>query len=300
MSAISAPPATSNDAGAGRAEATAGLSRCELLAGLSILGFANGIAGRMQGAILHDGLAAAFVSTFNISAVVWVAFLACPAMLLREPREPPRRADLIVAAGVLTAIMLPFGPLSWIALTGLALHMLCDHPSIRRSGRPLSPVHRGAWILLAITGAMFWGRLLLLSASGPILGADALLAGWLAGTETVGNTVRFADGEGYVLIAPYCSSLANISLAILCWVLFAQFRGLGWSWRNAGWCLLACLSVVAINVTRIGLMILYREQFDLIHGPIGANTANWLSVAAVLGVCMWGTRRARIHALRAA
>jgi hypothetical protein len=271
----------------------AGHSRGELFAGLSVLGFANGIAGRVCRAILDDGAAAALASTFGISAIVWVAFIACPAMLLRGPREPLGRADLVMAAGVLTATMLPFSSLSWVALTGLALYILRDVWVSR--GRRLSlPVHRGAWILLATTGAMLWGRLLLLSASGPVLGTDAFLAGWLAGTKAVGNTVRFAGSGDYVWIGPPCSSLANISLAILCWVLFAQFRGLTWSVRHAGWCLLACLSVVAINVTRIALIVLHEEQFDLLHGPTGAVIANWLSVAAVLGICMWGTRRVRL------
>jgi hypothetical protein len=191
------------------------------------------------------------------------------------------------------AFVLPLSPLSWVALTGLALYILRGSFTLR-DRQPLSPMRSGAWILLAITGAMFWGRALLLSASGPVLGTDAYLVGWLAGTETIGNTVRFADGDGYIWIAPYCSSLANISLAILCWVLFAQFRGVGWSFQSVGWCLLACLSVVVINVTRIGLMVLHQEQFDLIHGPIGAAVASWLSIVVVLGVCMWGTRRARL------
>jgi hypothetical protein len=281
------------DVEAGHAEVAAGLSRGELFAALCVLGFANGAIGRMQRAILHDGWAAAFLDTFNISAVVWVAFAACPAMLLRQPREPLLRADLIVAGCVLAAIMLPLSHLSWIALTGLAFYVLRD-PFAPRGGRPLGPARRGAWILLATTGAMFWARVLVLSASDPILGADAILVGWFAGTEAVGNTVRFAGGEGYVWIEPACSSIANMSLVILCWVLFAQFHGLAWSLRNAGWCLLACLSVAAINVTRMGLMVLHQEHFDLIHGPIGAGVASWLSVAAALGVCLWGTRRARL------
>jgi hypothetical protein len=270
-----------------------GLSRAEVFAALCVLGFANGIVGRVQGAVLYDGLAIALFETFNISAVVWVAFVACPLMFLREPRQPLLRTDLVVAAGVLMAFVLPLSPLSWVALTGLALYILRGSFTLR-DRQLLSPMRSGAWILLAITGAMFWGRALLLSASGPVLGTDAYLVGWLAGTETIGNTVRFADGDGYIWIAPYCSSLANISLAILCWVLFAQFRGVGWSFRNLGWCLLACLSVVVINVTRIGLMVLHQEQFDLIHGPIGAAVASWLSIVVVLGVCMWGTRRARL------
>jgi hypothetical protein len=284
---------TGESDGAGRAGLSVALARTDLFAALCILGFANGSVGRVQGAVLYDGAAAALFETFNISAIVWVAFLVCPTMLLRAPREAPRRADLIVSAGVLTPILLPFAPLSWVALTGLALYMLCD--VLAAGGRqPPFPMQRAGWILLATTGAMFWGRLLLFAASSPILGADAQLVGWLAGTETVGNTVRFAGAEGYVVIAPYCSSLANISLAILCWVLFAQWRGLGWSWRNAVWCLLACFSVVAINVTRIGLMVLHEGKFDLIHGPIGATIASWLSMAAVLGICAWGTRHARL------
>ncbi len=268
------------------------LSRAELFAALCVLGFANGIANRVWGAILYDGMATALLNTFHISTVAWVAFVACPVMLLREPREPLLRADLVVAAGVLMAAFLPIGPLSWFALTALALYILRD-PFALRGRQPISCARRGAWILLATTGAMFWGGVLLRSASGPILDADAFLVGWLAGTEAKGNTVGFAGGGGYVWIAPYCSSLANISLAILCWVMFAQFRGLAWSLRNAGWCLLACLSVVAINVTRIGLLVLHPDQFDLFHGPVGAAVASWLSAAAVLGVCLWGTRRAR-------
>lgn len=292
MVAAVTPSAVGADPGAGRAVEAAGLSRAELFAGLCVLGFANGIARRVYESIVGEGAISAFAGAFGISAVVWVAFVVCPAVLLRAPREPFGRMDAIVAACALVGFVLPLGAASWVALTGLALYLLRDAFTGRR--RPSSPLHRGAWILLATTGAMFWGRLLLSSASGPVLGADALLVGWFAGTETVGNTVRFADGAGYVWIAPACSSLANISLAILCWTLFAQSRGLGWSWGSIGWCVLACLCVVAVNVARIGLMVLYREHFDLIHGPTGAAVASWISVALVLGVCWYGTRRGRL------
>lgn len=278
----------------GRAAVPAGLSRGELFAALCVLGFANGIVARLHDAVAHDG-AAALANSFGISAAVWIAFVACPALLLCAPKQPLARADPAVAACALAAFMLPIDPLSWVALTGLALYLLRFSFTLRK--HPPCAAQRGAWVLLATTGAMFWGHLLMRCLSGPILGADARLVGWFAGTEAVGNTVRFADGGGYLWINPACSSLANVSLAILCWVLFAQSRGRLWCLADACWCLLACLAVVAINVTRIGLMVLHREQFDLIHGPAGAAIANWLSVAAVLGVCVVGTRRGRlIHA----
>jgi hypothetical protein len=286
-------PAVSESPRTDHAGLLVGLSRTELFASLCILGFANGIVDRVHGAVMADGAAAALMITFNISAIVWIAFFVCPLLLLRAPRKPLDRADLIVAAGALATFMLPLGPLNWIALSGLALYILRDSFALR-GRQPLSPAHRGAWILLATTGVMFWGRLLLSSASGPVLEADALLIGWIAGTEQVGNTVRFADGEGYIWIEPGCSSLTNVSLAILCWVLFTQSRGLRWSFGNTAWCLLACLCVVAINITRISLMVLHREHFELIHGVTGTTIASWLSVAAMLGICAFGTRRGRL------
>ena len=275
-----------------RAVWLAGLSRPELFAGLFVLGFANGIFGRAYGAIAHGGVVAAAAGTLGISVVVWVAAVIVPGLLLGAPRTTPSHGDLAVALCALAGFLLPFNPLSWIGLTGLALHMLRGPLATRGGGFP-SPERRAAWIILGVTGAMFWGRLLMDLLSGPILAADAVLAGWFAGTPHSGNTVQFSDGGGYLCIAPGCSSLSNVSIAILCWVLFAQARGLGWTLGRAGWCLLACLSVVAVNAARLGLMALHREQFDLIHGPIGSAAASWLSMAAMLAICSSGTRRAR-------
>ena len=267
--------------------------RAELFAGLCILGFANGITGRVQGVLDDDGLGAAVVNTFNISALVWAAFIACPLLLLCSPKDRITRTDRIVAACALGAFLFPIAPMSWVALTGLAFYLIWD----RGPGpgpRHLSPAYRSGWILLATTGAMFWGRALLLCLSEPILGSDALLISWFTGAERAGNALRFADGNGSLWIAPGCSSLSNVSLAILCWVLVAQSRGLTWSLRNVRWCLTVCFSVIAINVIRIGLMVMHKDYFDLIHGPAGAAVSNWLIVAVVLAGCLYGTRRGRL------
>ena len=268
-------------------------ARPELFAGLCILGFANGIAGRVHLSVIRDGVAVALANTFSISAVVWIAFVACPMLLLRIPREAPTRADLTMAACALGAFMLPLDPLSWVALTMLALYILRDTllAFTRCRPEPLSFAHRGAWVLLATTVVMLWAKLLLAIASNMILRLDAILVGWLSGTRRVGNTVQFADGAGAIWIEPPCSSVANVSLAVLCWTLFAQARGLRWTMANAGWCLLACLAVVGINAARIGSMALNRDQFDLIHGPMGTTIVSWLTVAAMVGICALGTRQ---------
>jgi exosortase/archaeosortase family protein len=130
--------------------------------------------------------------------------------------------------------------------------------------------------------------------SGPILGADAAPVAALTGVERLGNTVRFADDSGYLWIEPDCSSLTNMSLALLCWVLFAQLRGRRWSAAALAWCLAACLAVVAVNVARIGLMVHMSTAFDLIHGPVGAAIAGWLGLAAAVGISALGTRGAAL------
>ena len=48
--------------------------------------------------------------------------------------------------------------------------------------------------------------------------------------------------------------------------------------------------MVAINVARLSLIALYREHFDLLHGPVAANVATWLTFAAIIGVCALGVR----------
>src|SRR5262245_34113199 len=115
---------------------------------------------------------------------------------------------------------------------------------------------------------MLWSRLLFQFFANPILKVDASLAAWFLGTDRVGNLFRFADGSGYVVVAPACSSLANMSLAFLCWVSITQWAKHQWSAMDILWSLLACVSVIAVNVTRIVLIGLSPWHHDLIHNTL--------------------------------
>jgi exosortase/archaeosortase family protein len=137
---------------------------------------------------------------------------------------------------------------------------------------------------------MFWGRLLFAILSDLILQGDATLVGWLVGTPRLGNAIQLVDGSGYLWIAPRCSSLANISLAILCWVTIAKALNHPGSLRDVGWVLVACAAVVVINVTRISLIGLHPEQYELIHGLVGSAVASWTTLGVTLGICLLGAR----------
>jgi len=81
-----------------------------------------------------------------------------------------------------------------------------------------------------------------------------------------------------------------MSLAMLGWALCAQVVGRA-SLKRIWWGPLACAVVVAINVTRIGLLGLHREHFELLHGPVGATVASWLTLIAIIGINVYGFRR---------
>ena len=259
------------------------LDRNGLFAGLVVIGFANGNLIRVVNEIRARELADVLMNTFQISAIVWVALFVGVSFLLRRPRAPLTHVDKAVAAGAAVAFLAPVAPLSWIALSALAVYILWTSPAGSFS-------ERGGWILLAMTVPMFWSRVMFSLLSDFILEFDAILVGWIVGIERAGNAIAFADGSGYLWIAPGCSSLHNVSLAILCWVLFAQLFYGERPLRQAWWGALACAAVVAINVARLSLIALYREHFDLLHGPVGANVATWLTLAAIIGVCALGVR----------
>jgi exosortase/archaeosortase family protein len=258
----------------------------ELFAGLAGLGFINGISEKVIQNVVDNGLVFALSTTFNISAIVWIAFAVAIKFLLQAPSQQTIYHDWILACFLVAAFLVPIGPLSWIALSGLAFYIL------RRSSRS-SLSGRGAWILLAVTIPMFWSRVLFALLSDLILQGDAILVGWIVGTHNLGNTVQFADGSGYLWIAPGCSSWANISLAILCWITFTKVFDRPSSLQGILWMITACMAVVGINVTRISLIGFYPEHYETLHGPIGDVVASWTIFAVTIGMCWIGVKHGR-------
>jgi len=251
--------------------------RGEFFAGLFILGFSNGIFERITWAIEKGTIANAILGTFGISVLVWVACFIAVSLLLRQPPEPVTRNDLILGAAVIVAGLVPSAKVSWIALTGLGLYGL-------RCFEAGAPARRAAFVILAVTVPMFWSRLVFAMLSDLILQADAILVSLIVGTDRIGNTVRFADNSGYLFILPSCSSLADVSLAVLGWALFTQALARRPSLKDVWWCLATCAAVIVINVTRIALIGLHREHFELLHGPVGAGVAGFLALAAIVGI----------------
>jgi exosortase/archaeosortase family protein len=260
------------------------MSRDELFAGLCILGCANGLGSRAISSINDLGWESAVIHTFGISAFIWVACFLGVAFVLRDRKDVIRSVDLVVGAAVIVLVFVPIGGASWLALTGLCLYML-----LLPNGPP--PRRRGASILLATTVPMLWTGLLLHFLARPILEIDAAMIGWLLGTGRVGNMVSFADNSGYLVIFQPCSSVAGMSLAMLCWVTISQAVQHRPSVHDLIWPGLACASVIVVNISRISMMGLSEHYYQVAHGPLGSTIANAMTAILIVGFSLLGVRR---------
>jgi exosortase/archaeosortase family protein len=258
-------------------------TRGALYCGLTVIGFANGITEKVVSEIDRAGPFAALFGTFGISVFVWTAAIVVILLLSGGASEPAERRDFLLAGACLAAFALPVPALSWLALSGVGLYLAWS----RRSPEPF---RRAGAVLVAITATMLWTRVAFAVLSAPLLAADAWLVSWIIGTRSSGNTVPFADGSGMIFLEPACSSLTNVSLAVLCTVLFVNLKGQSWSARNCATMAAAAIATMIINVTRIALIGLYPAYYDAIHGSPGATIAGWLSVTAMVAISAVGVR----------
>ncbi len=257
------------------------LGRYDALSWLAGIGFLNAIAFQIEKSVGEYGPAGAVANTFGISIVVWVAAFAAIDQIRREPRRPFGAGEEIRLLAIAALFLVPVKYVSWIGLTLLAAHIL------RRSDRD-SAAARGGWILLALTFPMFWSKLLFSVFSDLLLQGDAILVSLVLGLPRMGNVITLSDGQTHLWIAAGCSSLANVSLAVLGWTLFAQ-HGRGGS-PGLRWGVLCCALIVALNVGRICLIGTFPAHYDLLHGAVGAGVASWLMVAVVFGTLHAGVR----------
>lgn len=263
----------------------ASMTRSEYFAALCILGVVNGIGPKAMQAVAIYGLVDAAVGTFDISALVWVACAIAIGFLIEDQGDRIGAVDIAVGVAFLALVALPIGEAAWLGLSGLGLYIVWV-------AGDASPRRRGAKILIAITVPMLWSRLLFRLFSDSILRMDASLVGYTLGSATDGNVVQFADGSSNALvILSGCSSLAGLSLVLLCWVTLSQFVQHNWSIKDTLWCVLAAISVVAVNVIRISMMGLSEAHYEMIHSTWGNFVASTVTLCLVIGFCMIGVRR---------
>ena len=252
--------------------------------GLILLAGANGLGGSVLASINRSGLNEALLNSFDVSAIVWISCIA-GIVLVRfdENQRPVSKSDLWLGAACLALILLPIGAPSWLAMTILSGWLLFK-------GDLSASQKKGAIILLATTVPMLWSRFFFQLFAKPILDLDATFVSWLLGTPRTGNMVQFLHGSGYLVIFPACSSLANMSLALLCWVTFVQLLDHKWSRVDFIWSALACVGVMTVNVARMSMMAISLDYYTAIHSSVGEVVANIVFLGIIVGICSIGVR----------
>jgi hypothetical protein len=82
-----------------------------------------------------------------------------------------------------------------------------------------------------------------------------------------------------------------MSIAVLAWITISNTLSSAWSGRYLAWGLLAAVSVLAVNVSRISLIGLFPAYYATIHGSPGYEIAGWLSLTLVVAISLLGIGR---------
>ncbi len=260
-------------------------TRSQLFSGLFLVATLNGFVGVAVREMESVGWAGSALNLFGISAILWVGLAAGLAILAEDERaDALRRGDVAVAFLVLLAALLPTAQASSFGLSLIALW------AIATSARD-TPLRRAGILFLAITAALLWGRLLLAMFSRPLLDIDAIFVSGLIGAGHEGNVLWSDDRATRLVVAPGCSSMQGMSLALVFWATVNQYFRVPVSWRSLAWCLAALAATIAINVLRIGAMLRWPEHLDAIHNGWGFQVSMWVTLVLVVALCLYGARR---------
>ena len=261
------------------------LSRGSAFAAAGVLAALNAQAGQILPALSHQSPVDSLIGLGGISAIIWAAMAAAWKVGTDDRHRVAGGMDRAVLAIVVT---LSFLPLSYAAQLGLLLSVAY----LFATSRGHEPARRAALILLALTGPLIWGRILLNLFAGPILWLDAHIVGTLIGTTVDGNTFRAADGTHRFVIADLCSSVHNISLAIVLWTTAAMVFEIRIDRRYVAVGVAMAGFMFALNIARLSTIGLLPAHFDYFHGGTGAALFGWAGLIGAVLLAGWGVARA--------
>jgi exosortase/archaeosortase family protein len=149
-------------------------------------------------------------------------------------------------------------------------------------------------IVLTMAAQAYWAPLGLTPFVEPILRFDTVLAGSLVALTIPGagwqGTLISTPGGFSLQVAPGCSSVHNIALAVLCWMAFSRLERARWRLAD-----LAVLAVVvacqlAANVARLYVISLSQPLYQFWHEGVGKHAFASLATMAAVVLSVVGTR----------
>ncbi|MGH6787063.1 MAG: hypothetical protein ACREBO_09545 [Novosphingobium sp.] len=250
----------------------------------------NAFAPRISWALEKGDIAQAASELFGVSAILWLALAAIVGCAVEREGPSPSTADRTVASGIILLALLPAPLIASTLLIGLGLYAW-------RTAAGDDRLRRIAAVALALTLTLLWGPLLL-RLFPELLTLDAAMTAKALGMESDGNLFWTVDRAGRYLIAPGCSSLANVSLATIFMVTVTAWLRLPFRWGLVGWGLLASLATVAVNVTRLSLFATRADEFEYWHSGGGSVLFGWFNFIALGSVVVFAAAREQTRVAR--
>ena len=250
-----------------------GRDRTHWLVSVAVLDAVNARAPEMSD---HGSYFTATAISHNFgSPVLWLAMIAAAVIAFAQGREPEplRRGDgAIVLAGLVAALLpMPRAGALMVAAIGACLVL---------TALAGSRAWRAGVVLSALAGTLVWGHFVLALVGRFVLPIDGALAGLFGQVVQTGNVLRFPDSNETMVIADGCSSLHNVTVALLLWATLTQLLEIRLSRASLGVCLAAILANVAVNVVRLVTLVHHRAAFDYWHSGGGGALFAWAGLTA--------------------
>lgn len=262
------------------------IRRGEHFAAAGVLAALNVQADQIVAAVRYQPLSDAVFGAAGISVIIWAAMVAAWKIGAEDCHPFSGKRDYSVLAAI---IALSFIPISHAAQAGL---LLCAGYMVATAA-PADAQRRSAFVLLALTGPLIWGRLILNLFGVPILALDAHLVGAAIGSQVDGNVVQFAGGGGkQFLIGGACSSVHNMSLALLLWTTAAMLFRIRIDRRYVLTGMAMVVVMFVLNVLRLSSIGIYPEHFDYLHYGTGAALFGWAGLISAGLLAAFGVTRA--------
>ncbi len=253
---------------AGPTDSLGGLTRGSAIVGAGLLATLNAQADQIIGSLTYQTPTEVLLGLAGISAIIWVAMAAAWKIASESRRAIAGWLDYALIGAV---VFLSFIPLSYAAQAGL---LLCGVYLLATAGDD-DAERRSALVLLSLTGPLIWGRLLLHVFEAPILSLDAHIVGTIIGSDVHGNVVRFAGSSERFLIGGPCSSVHNMSLAIVLWATAAMLFRIRIDRHYAMIGVAMAALMFLLNVTRLAAIGLFADHFSMLHYGAGAALFGW-------------------------
>lgn len=253
-------------------------NRAEAFAIIGAIAAVNALAGKLATALHGQSLAGALLSLGGVSAIIWFALIV---MLLIAGKDDnvealmPLDRPALALMALLAALPFNFGAAIAVMLGGGYLLVTSTSTSSAR---------RIGIIMLALTGPLIWGRLLLAFFGPLLLGLDAYLAAAIAGSSVQGNVVDLFGGAGRLYVALGCSSLHNMSLSILLFAVVTQMLQLRLTPRLISVCVASAAAMAIVNILRLATIARFPSHFEYFHVGQGGALFGLASFAAAIVV----------------